>query len=38
MRESEKWVADELQRMYSEMHRMMRKLVPREQWNQIVQH
>jgi len=38
MRESEKWVADELQRMYSEMHRMMRRLVPREQWNQIVQH
>jgi len=31
-------VADELQRMYTEMHRMMRKLIPREQWNDIVQH
>lgn len=38
MRESEKWVADELERMYSEMHRMIRQLVPREQWNAIVQH
>ena len=38
MRESEKWVADELQRMYSEMHRMIRQLVPREQWNDIQQH
>ncbi len=38
MRESEKWVADELERMYSEMHRMIRQLVPREQWNDIVQH
>jgi HSP20 family protein len=38
MRESEKWVADELQRMYSEMHRMIRQFVPREQWNDILQH
>ena len=38
MRESEKWVADELQRMYSEMHRMIRQIVPREQWNDILQH
>ena len=38
MRESEKWVADELQRMYSEMHRIIRQLVPREQWNDILQH
>jgi HSP20 family protein len=38
MRESEKWVADELQRMYGEMHRMVRQLVPREQWNEILQH
>jgi HSP20 family protein len=38
MRESEKWVADELQRMYSEMHRMIRQFVPREQWNDIQQH
>jgi HSP20 family protein len=38
MRESEKWVADELQRMYSEMHRVIRQLVPREQWNDILQH
>lgn len=38
MRESEKWVADELQRMYSEMHRMIRQFIPREQWNDILQH
>ena len=38
MRESEKWVADELRKMYSEMHRMMRQFVPREQWNDILQH
>ncbi len=38
MRESEKWVADELQRMYSEMHRIIRQFVPREQWNDILQH
>jgi HSP20 family protein len=38
MRESEKWVADELQRMYSEMHRMIRQFVPQEQWNDIQQH
>lgn len=38
MRESEKWVADELQRMYSEMHRMIRQFVPQEQWNDILQH
>ena len=38
MRESEKWVAEELQRMYSEMHRMIRQFVPREQWNDILQH
>ena len=31
-------MADELQRMYTEMHRMMRKLIPREQWNDMVQH
>jgi len=38
MRESEKWVGEELQRMYSEMHRMIRQFVPREQWNDILQH
>jgi HSP20 family protein len=38
MRESEKWVADELERMYSEMHRMIRRFVPAEQWNDILQH
>jgi HSP20 family protein len=38
MRDSEKWVADELQRVYSEMHRMIRQFVPREQWNDILQH
>ncbi len=38
MRDSEKWVADELQRMYSQMHRMIRQFVPREQWNDILQH
>jgi len=38
MQESEKWVADELQRMYSEMHRMIRQFVPREQWNDILQY
>ncbi len=38
MRESEKWVADELQRMYSEMHRMIRQFVPKEQWDDILRH
>jgi HSP20 family protein len=38
MRDSEKWVAEELQRVYSEMHRMIRQFVPREQWNDILQH
>jgi HSP20 family protein len=38
MREGEKWVAEELERMYSQMHRMIRQLVPREQWHDIVQH
>jgi HSP20 family protein len=38
MREPEKWVADELQRMHSEMRRMIRQFVPREQWNDIQQH
>jgi len=38
MRESEKWVADEFQRMYLEMHRMMRQLVSPEHWNDILQH
>ena len=38
MRESDQWVADELQRMYSEMYRVIRQLVPREQWNDILHH
>lgn len=37
MRDSEKWVADELQRMYSEMHHMIRQFVPREHWNDMLQ-
>jgi HSP20 family protein len=38
MRESEKWVADEFQRMYLEMNRMMRQFVSPERWNDILQH
>lgn len=38
MREGERWVAEELERMYSQMHRMIRQVVPREQWHDIVRH
>ena len=38
MQESERLVADELQRMYSQMHRMIRQFFPQEQWNDILQH
>lgn len=38
MREHEKWLDEELARLHFEMQRMMRKLIPPEQWQAIQSH
>ncbi|MBI2845144.1 MAG: Hsp20/alpha crystallin family protein [Chloroflexi bacterium] len=38
MREHEKWFEEELARLHFEMQRMMRKLIPPEQWQEIQSH
>lgn len=38
MRDPEKWLEEELERLHFEMYRMIRKVVPAEQWQAIQSH
>lgn len=38
MHESEKWIIDEIERMHSEINRMIREIVSPEQWTAMQQH
>ena len=38
MRETDKWMVDELERVYNEPHRMLREIVSPEQWDAIQRH